>query len=496
LQSRRFFVSGLGVAALTACSRTASSSLLPLRDEVRDVARATSSSDPLGFGGRVPISVLASENHSGLYASTPAQLGTARTDGGTVRQRNRTPSSFGCSDLTAVWAGYYVKDGDTAAPAQLTISADVEYPAGTFTPLHYKGATHWVLEPSAFIVNDVLPIAIPADTYFYLRINVNVAAPAGKSPGIPIGLWCIDDPLRVDLGSAYDCGDNFRGQYDGLSKAHLGADDVTTTGPVDAWLGTKLVMSFGPAAVLGTPTKRNVPIAAYVGDSICAGVGDLTGLGYFRRSSISAGGLPYFLLGHNGEQGYVYASPTGRYMREQLVAYAEHVVYEYGTNDLSGPMTFAKYRESLLTGLASCGSHGAAVWVTTITPRTTSIDEWHTASGQTPITTNPSGYNTVRLAVNAYYRAPASAGLGASLAADLAHQGTRFGGVIDVARAVETNEENVAPSSSALIAGADRWYVPPGQVPTADGTHPSPYIHEFVIAPLVPVHDFMVPVTS
>jgi hypothetical protein len=426
-----------------------------------------------------------------LYASTAQELGAARFDGGTVRQRNRTPSNVGCSDLTVVWAGYYVRVvGDRAAPAPLIVNADLEYPRGVFTPLRYRGLTQWTVQPNEFLVNDVLPIAIPPDTYFYIRINVNVAAPAGNSPGIPIGLWCVDDPLEVDKGSAADCGDNFRGHYSNLSRAHLGANEVSTPGPVDAWLGTKFTLSFGPSAVIGTPTRRGLPTVAYVGDSICAGVGDLTALGYFRRASIAAGDLPYFLLGHNGEQGYVYATPTGRHMREVLVGYATSVVYEYGTNDLSGPMTFEEYRESLLVALASCGSNGAAVWVTTITPRTTSIDKWTTAYGQTPITTNPSGYNTVRLAVNAYYRAPASAGPGVSLAADLARLGIRFGGVIDVARAVETDRENTAPSSR-LIEGADRWYVPHGEVPTGDGIHPSPFIHEFVLAPLVPVREFV-----
>jgi hypothetical protein len=129
--------------------------------------------------------------------------------------------------------------------------------------------------------------------------------------------------------------------------------------------------------------------------------------------------------------------------------------------------------------------------VTTITPRTTSTDRWQTAAGQTPITTNSYGYNDVRLAVNAYYRAPALAGIGKSLAADLAQRRTTFGGVIDVAHAVETNSSNTPPRPGQLIADADRWYVPPGQVPTADGTHPSPYIHEYVLAPLVPVRDFV-----
>jgi hypothetical protein len=486
MHSRKFFLTGLGCSTLAACSSDATS-MLSARRADSAIARMT---DPLGFGNRVPISIFASENHSGLYASTPVELGSAPVDGGTMRQRHRTPTDFGCSDLTVVWAGYCVKDGDQPAPATLTIRADIEHPAGVFTPLRYRGATSWTVEPSEFVVNDVLPIALPPDTYFYLRIDVTVAAQNGVSPGIPIGAWCVDDPLGVETGSAADCGDNFIGQYQNLSRAHLGADDIAAPGPVDAWLGTNLALGFGPAAVLGTPTGGRARTVAYVGDSICAGVGDNTALGYFRRASIAAGNLPYYLLGHNGEQGYVYAKPTGRYMREQLVAYATSVVYEYGTNDLAGDNDFAAFRQTLLTGLTSCGLHGAPVWVTTITPRTTSVDNWQTASGQTPIASNRYGYNAVRLQVNAYYRAPASAGVGFSLAADLAALKTRFGGVIDVARAVETNARNIAPSQQ-LIPDADRWYVPPGQVPTTDGTHPSRYIHEYVLAPLVPVHAFL-----
>ena len=75
------------------------------------------------------------------------------------------------SQLQVAFPNFYVNAtvGEQPIGGTATLTASVEYPAGTFTQLKFNGAVSATMPNGGFIVSDVAKVAIPNGAKFYVR---------------------------------------------------------------------------------------------------------------------------------------------------------------------------------------------------------------------------------------------------------------------------------------------------------------------------------------
>jgi lysophospholipase L1-like esterase len=225
-------------------------------------------------------------------------------------------------------------------------------------------------------------------------------------------------------------------------------------------------------AILGdTPTRK--PIAAAVGDSIAWGVGDsnadggggFPGHGFISRSLLAAK-IPYNRVANPGDRLSRWTQPLYSYRRYNWLPGVKNVIHEYGINDIEGgAATQALVQTNMVKSWKMIADMGCDIWQTTLTPFTTTTDNWATEGNQTVSTKQ-----AVRIAVNAWIRdggpldptTKLHVASGTSGALRAGQAGHPIKGYIEIADAVETARDSGKWKTNGSAFGY-----------TGDGVHPN-----------------------
>jgi hypothetical protein len=280
------------------------------------------------------------------------------------------------TSLQVVIPNFYVNPGvgETAIGAAATVTASIEYPAGTFTQVKFSGSTSGTIANGSYIVSDPVSVTIPNGAFFYTRIYFS------NPDGIPYTYYNANQTEDFNLGEATTFGTS--------------VTDQTMGGTVASTLETILVY---PAAIIA-PSQQ--PAICLVGDSRTMGYGDVandvTGdIGTLAR--YVGPNWAYINMGIYGDT--VGTAVSGSWTnRVTLSAYCTHIIDAYGVNDLSGGTSAATVATD--RGLLEAKfSTSKIIYGTTIEPETTSTDDWETTTNQTV-----SSWHAAELSFNATVR--------------------------------------------------------------------------------------------
>jgi lysophospholipase L1-like esterase len=162
-----------------------------------------------------------------------------------------------------------------------------------------------------------------------------------------------------------------------------------------------------------------------VGDSIMWGYGDQAGTGvggvntgntnfgfggFISRAVNNLAGLVNIGVANDTAQNF--RTLAGHMRRMMFARHCTTAVVNYGRNDITGGRTLAQFQADIIAVWTMMSQRKMRVFQTTITPRTTTTDQWLTTGGQTA----GSG-EAVRTAFNDWLRAGAPMVAGAAVAA-------------------------------------------------------------------------------
>jgi hypothetical protein len=309
---------------------------------------------------------------------------------------------------------------ESSPGSDCVIKGDVEYPVGVCHPLTFSGMSSVTVTKGTDVLSDAINVTIPTNTKAFIGEYMTNAS--GLIYNDTVGDWANGD--LIDAGVS------------GI------ADHTVDCGTVPLTVG---FMAF-PLAIVGRVPNAQASVCL-MGDSINDGAHDVYSgtsgdLGILSRSVGPSFG--YINMGVNDDASSRFNASHAQ--RQKLLQYCTSAVSEYGHNN------FAADGESLATMEASMATMWATLTAnmvgsktviqTTITPYTTSTDNWVTTMNQTTtgFQTSVAGFNT------------------ALLAATIGPPGGSYN------------------TSSVLGTGTNNslWVVTPAPPYTVDGTHPSP----------------------
>lgn len=334
--------------------------------------------------------------------------------------------------IKVAFANFYIQASDMhewGNGGVATITASVEYPAGSFTQLKFSGSASGSIPAVSasgattevgVLISDSAAVSIPSGATFWVRHYFTNASGIIHSTGQ----------------------DTANGELLDFGTTPAGGQDKTMGGTIVDAGGNGY--SAQPVAIIATTTKASV-IA--VGDSIGYGYDDATASATDWARGVVCHGIPSTIPNLNmGSFGsYAQTFLTVAPSRAALFAYCSHAVFQHGFNDLMDhtgghtPQT-AVATISYQQALAAAFPSGVRKLLTTITPRTSGT--WSTLGGQTV-----SGDEAARISYNALVRANANAG---------------FADYLEVADTVESSRDS------------GKWVVAPSPPYTGDGIHPNP----------------------
>lgn len=304
------------------------------------------------------------------------------------------------------------------------------------------------------------------------------------NPSVPSGAaWVLSDELGLPLNAGQEiqirCGavtavggvvpigmtGNRRVGYEstaGTSQVYLDGDGMSTPSG-----GSGMSTSMTPLAILGIPDRRHVALLIW-GDSIPNGAGDTSDangyIGWAERGMIGAGAggvdMPFVNVSRGSSTTASYTNQSLAGTRWNLVQYATHVLFTNSVNDVFGGVTLATMQANCQYAWATARRARCRVFHTTMTPRTTSSDNWATLANQTVVANYTQA--GIRGQFNAWLLTQVAAG--------------NLDGVIDVAAAVQ---DSVEPEKWKVTGSAN--------YATADGLHPSVAMHTAMAAVLTPI---------
>lgn len=346
---------------------------------------------------------------SGLQAQVQAMARTASFTRSAVTQ---------IKIITPNWYNAEIAPGSAA-----TVTASIEYPAGTFTQLKWSTATSVVIANGGQATSDYATVSIPTNTKFWIRQYILCAS------GTVVQSY---QGQNLTLGDA-------------LILGNSGVVDQTLSGTVTDG-GTPV--SIAPLAIIA-PIPVTTPSVGILGDSIALGVDNAhtpNSVGDTGSIAPSIGpSFGYSNMGVNAETAANFVSTHTN--RAAVLAYCTHVIVEYGTNDIYFGGSVATLQGNLTT-IYSLAASGSTVFQTTLIARTTSTDFWATTAGQSTITGG--GEESRRVAFNT---ALTSASFGPN------------GGYFDPQSVVGTGTNNSIWKAGAGFSACGTW--------TDDGVHPN-----------------------
>ena len=369
--------------------------------------------------------------YEGIVSSRCRMMGTTSTSLHQIMCRSAHIASENLTSIRMCFGNFWnvisfggIGQADAGLGAATTITASIEYPAGTFIQLTFNnGNVSWTIPNAGVLFSDWAGVAIPAGaTYWIRKFTTN-------SAGIAYLPW--------------------QNTYSGFGEAF----NVAASGLTDQTMGGTITNTIGwsapPLAILGI---TNNPSVIIVGDSIAAGYGDTedsssTATGFNGKIGVvarSLGNIPFVNIAVSGEQAVNWlADGTAR---NQIIRKGSHMICELGTNDIANGQTSAQLITSL-QGIFALARPGQKIYQTTITPSDsdpgTPSAAFTTLTQQTP-NNNPSVTVTFNTAIRS-----GSSGL------------TALNGYYEV--------DNVFESST----NSRKWLVTGSPPYTADGIHPN-----------------------
>jgi lysophospholipase L1-like esterase len=230
---------------------------------------------------------------------------------------------------------------------------------------------------------------------------------------------------------------------DGMSDGFSSGVDLTDSGTVS----NTYMQGYTCTSILGaTSTKRDSYLL--LGDSIISGTGDSPwaahGATGFVSRALTNSGLGWNKISMGGE--LVAGALTSLYIRRPYFNDHNKVIVNYATNDISPTANLSTIKTNLLKMWLYLHNLGLTVYQTTISPKTTSTDNWTTLTNQTVL---GSGQETLRQGINSWLRDSSSNGAIAQ------SNGTLYK-IMDTAQAVEdiaTGKWKVYNSGNPIFTG-------------------------------------------
>jgi len=270
------------------------------------------------------------------------------------------------------WYGVSGGGGETAPGSTATITASVEYPPGTCTPLTFSSASSATITNGGQVTSDyvTIPGGIPTNTLAKIREYLL------NSSGIVVNNFL---QPTAGMGDALIVGNS------GVVDQTVSCGTVTDGGNFQTIAPLAIIAPITAAAVCG------------YGDSIMIGVNNThqpNSAGDSGEVMPSIGpSFGYSNMGVNGETASSFVSTHTN--RAAVLPYCSHEVVEYGTNDLYLNGESAATLEGNLTTIYGYGAASLVspktVFQTTLIARTTSNDSWATTSGQLYVITPYAG---------------------------------------------------------------------------------------------------------
>lgn len=265
------------------------------------------------------------------------------------------------------WSGH----AETASGADATITASVEYPAGTFTQVKFSGSASGTIPNGGNLLSDVVSVYIPKGATFYTRSYFTN----------PAGIVYSGNGSQAALG-------------EGATFAASGVVDKTMSGTVT----TGSLIGYAPIAIIGMTSTASF---ALIGDSKCFGANDTfsggtSAVGELARSFGDS--YPHINLGISSTNAYEIVANGTSGNRTQVARYCSHVLCQLGINDITNNHTAA----TLLADVQTIRSYfpSRPFFQCTLAPHTTSTDSWATTANQTVLTSE-----SQRIAFNNIVRA-------------------------------------------------------------------------------------------
>lgn len=287
----------------------------------------------------------------------------------------KNESGVTVDNITVVWPGWYTAtDGNGSEVnnnGNLTITASLEYPAGTRTQILFGGSATGTVVAGTLLQADKLTLA------------GGTKIPAGAMAAIHTFITCsasVKWPL-APCANAFNGGtaDNTENGASGslTDKTMSGAPTGTGDG-------------YFPCAILARVIGQKKVCLAACGDSITIGAGDSN---YDTSNNTSwigraaTGNAPILHMGVTGTTAQSNAGGGKFAKRVALMQLAgvTHCVLAYGTNDLAAARTPAQLQADYLSMAAQLTAVGIKVINYTILPRLTasSADKYETIGTQT-----------------------------------------------------------------------------------------------------------------
>lgn len=261
---------------------------------------------------------------------------------------------------------------ETVPGGAATISAAIEYPAGTYTQVLFSGSANGTIPNGGTLLSDSVSITIPDNAMFWIRsyfrnasgIVFEAGGGAENTPGIQEYVNFLEG---FDYNVAFD--NTMGGAYDGVAVANV---------------------NFRPLAILSDITQPSVLI-----------IGDSRGHGHSDAQNAS-GDYGEIARSIGGSYGYTNWS-TGSYAASNVVAshtnlaaikdYFSHVICQLGINDIGVEGASAATTLARLQSIWGYFS-GKVIGQSTIVPAVTSN-----------VDNTPRAYNAARVALNDLLRA-------------------------------------------------------------------------------------------
>jgi hypothetical protein len=333
-------------------------------------------------------------------------LNNAGGSAGTYRIQHVMPAGLRVAAPRALftnYAGQFRQDLIQVLAASLEIS-------GLTYQLSFFGALTTSLTAGGSVVSDPLggdldPAAAP-----YSRTYISLADATKRWP---VGIIC--NSQNGEGSSIGSPGTDLTG----------GTFGFATGNPT---LNTQI--AFSPAAIIGVPSV-NIPAVALITDSIGQGTGD-------SGSSFGAGDtnadfgwclralnrkIPYGFISKYGEQAATLAS-TIMY-RTRILEFCTHAVCTYGVNDVQASASLATLQANMLKIWLVVAGRRLPLWQTTLTPVSSSTDNFATVGNQTP-----HANNAVRVNFNNWLRAGAPIDPATKLAVAIGTGGALLAGAL------------------------------------------------------------------
>lgn len=363
---------------------------------------------------------------------SPGYNGSAISNGTNTNQNGRAAfvneSGQSCSTAALIYSGWYTNttnETDNANP--YTVTASIEYPAGTLTQVLWSGVSSKSITAGSNIVSDYATVSIPSGAQFWVRTYVSVTA-----------------------GQTWPTSGSVTGTE--LGEVGVGLSDKTMGGTIT---GTSAVLR--PSAVI-SPCASGKTSLAVLGDSIAAGAGDGNydsngNTGGFNRAATGLSPVMSIAVTGTTVQNQVISGKMNRRIDLLQKAGVTHALTDWSVNDV-GSRTAAQIQTDQLNLWNQLSTAGLKVVQTTLTPESTSADAWQTTTNQTP-KANFSGSGSVRGLVNANIR---------TLPAPLYDY-------VEVANATETAQDSgiwgVGSTFNSHYSPVDSWTVGSGSTTTS-----------------------------